>query len=394
MLIGAWLPHSLQRIVSGFGCALLCWVNPAPAVACTIFVLTDGTRALFFNNEDWLNPKTRIWFVPSGPHRLGCAYVGFDDGYPQGGLNTRGLAFDWVAGYAETWEPNPRMKKVHGKPAERMLETCATVDDAIAFYRLNWEPGFFRARILVADPTGASAIIGAKDGELLVERSEQSRGFGYCGLRLQKTLAEPPEATVSNGARILRGCLQRGPTATKYSNVFDLKTSEIFLFPDPERDASVHFNLGTELAKGGHYYDIPQIRRQRTESLLPLRNNMKSVFLDQVQPIPDKEPKVTRQLRAVLQAATDGNISADDYTAEMWQQLSPKQQELESEFKRLGRLISMVVVGRWNEDGHRNYRYVTTFEHAIVLQHYILDERNRIALLQSDDMQLKPGARR
>jgi hypothetical protein len=31
--------------------------------ACTIFVLTDTNRALFCNNEDWSNPKTRIWFI-------------------------------------------------------------------------------------------------------------------------------------------------------------------------------------------------------------------------------------------------------------------------------------------------------------------------------------------
>jgi len=275
-----------------------------------------------------------------------------------------------------------------------MLETCATVDDAIAFYRLNWEPGFFRARILVADHTGASAIIGAQNGKLLVERAKQSRGFGYCGPRLQEMLVKPPEPTVSHGAAILRACLQGGRTATKYSNVFDLTTREISLFPDPARDTSVHLKLTSELAKGGHYYDIPQIRRQLTQPLLPLLDNMKSVFLDQVRPIPDKEPEVTRQLRAILMAAIDGTLRADDYTAEFWEQLSPKRQELQSDFKQAGRLISMAVVERWNEDGRRNYRYRTEFEHATFLQHYVLDERNRIALIQSDDFELKPGARR
>jgi hypothetical protein len=47
--------------------------------ACTIFVLTDTTRALFCNNEDWSNPKTRIWFMPAGDGYYGGVYVGFDD---------------------------------------------------------------------------------------------------------------------------------------------------------------------------------------------------------------------------------------------------------------------------------------------------------------------------
>jgi hypothetical protein len=40
-----------------------------------------------------------------------------------------GLAFDWVAGYKEKWEPDPKLKRVKGNPAERMLESCATVEE-------------------------------------------------------------------------------------------------------------------------------------------------------------------------------------------------------------------------------------------------------------------------
>jgi penicillin V acylase-like amidase (Ntn superfamily) len=69
-----------------------------PIHACTIFVLTDTNRALFCNNEDWSETKTRIWFLPAGDGYYGAAYVGFDNGWAQGGLNTEGLAFDWVTG--------------------------------------------------------------------------------------------------------------------------------------------------------------------------------------------------------------------------------------------------------------------------------------------------------
>src|SRR5437773_12558876 len=96
----------------------------APVHACTIFVLTDTNRALFCNNEDWSNPKTRIWFVPAGTTNHGCVYVGFDDGFPQGGLNTEGLASDWVAGSAEAWNPDPSLPTSAGN--RQLLETCAT----------------------------------------------------------------------------------------------------------------------------------------------------------------------------------------------------------------------------------------------------------------------------
>ena len=73
----------------------LAFIAP-PAKACTIFVLTDSSHALFCNNVDWADANTRIWFEPAGKGYYGAAYVGFDNGWPQGGVNTEGLAYDWV----------------------------------------------------------------------------------------------------------------------------------------------------------------------------------------------------------------------------------------------------------------------------------------------------------
>ncbi len=385
-------PNNIVLKPTGFALALS--LVAAPALACTVFVLTGGSTALFFNNEDWSNTRSRIWFVPAAPGRYGCAYVGFDDGVAQGGVNTKGVAFDWVAGYREPWPDDSSMKRVSGKPCERMLETCATVGEAIAFYRQHWDPAFAKARILIADSTGASVIIGAKGGKLLVERSRENRGFGFCDPRLGPMLANTTVPSLSNGAAILRACLQTGPTPTRYSNVYDLQSGEIFLFDNPKRDSSVKLNLTAELAKGGHYYDIPQIRNQITQAPAPLLHNMQRFFLGRVQPIPDQEPDVTKRLRAVFQAAAaNGTLRAEDYTAGFWKDLSIQQADFRDEFKRLGSLISMALVDRWDEDGRRNYRYRTEYRNATLLQHFVLDERNRIALMQSEDIELKPGAR-
>jgi len=104
--------------------------------------------------------------VPAASGRHGGAYLGFDDSWAQGGLNTEGLAFDWVAGYNDTWTPDPGLPRVrgNGNSSQLMLETCATIEDAITFYRTHLEAGFFRARILVADRAGNPVIIGARHG--------------------------------------------------------------------------------------------------------------------------------------------------------------------------------------------------------------------------------------
>jgi hypothetical protein len=249
-------------------------------MACTIFVLANGRQALFFNNEDWSNPRSRIWFLSAGPKRYGRVCLGFNDGWVQGGMNTKGLAFDWVAGRPEPWSADPALEKLPGNPSERMLETCATVEDAIAFYSRHLEPGFSYGRILIADASGASVVIRAEAGKLRFERAQANRGLGYCGPRLQKMLAEVREPGVANGSAILRACLQQGLTATKYSYVFDLKTGAVYLFDKPESADGVNLRLGAELAKGEHYYEIPRIRQQLARPPMPLAPNMQRNYLD------------------------------------------------------------------------------------------------------------------
>ena len=153
--------------------------------------------------------------------------------------------------------------------------------------------GFYTSRILVADRTGASAIIGAENGKLDVKNSNRCRGFGYGAELLDEMLTSSSKPTVARGARVLRACLQKGKYATKYSNIFDLKSGDIFLFPFPGRDDQVKLNLTAELKKGGHYYDIPEIHEQLARAPRPLLAFMEPSLLDKYQPIPDNEPQVT-----------------------------------------------------------------------------------------------------
>ncbi|MHC4241036.1 MAG: hypothetical protein ACYS3N_15040 [Planctomycetota bacterium] len=367
-------------------------VITVPIQACTIFVLSDAKWALFCNNEDFSNPVSRIWFIRPGDGFYDCAYIGFDNGWAQGGLNTAGLAFDWVVGYMEKWESSVGMKSVRGNPSERMLETCATVKDAITFYRKHWEPGFSYAKILVADRTGASAFIGAKDGKLYVELAHQSQGFGYGVRTLKKMLKKQPEPTVARGFEILSACVQKGHNATKYSNIFDLKTGEIFLFRRFSKwTKHVKLNLSLELEKGEHYYDIPQIRNQLTQAPIPLLNNMKRLLLDQYKPITDNEPEITNHIRKIVRDAFEGTMSPDNYTVELWRELSTIQENIQADLKRLGDFKSAVLVDRKDKDRQRSYRYRLEFENATVLQHFILNEENKLSFTQSESTEMKSG---
>ncbi len=351
-----------------------------PAKACSIFMLTDRQRTLFANNEDWSDPRTRIWFVSSSQGHYGCAYVGFQNHWAQGGLNSEGLAFDWVAGYKENYQPDSQLRPVKGNPSERMMETCANVEDAIRFYRTYQEPSFSYARILVGDKTGTSVIISAREGRLQFDRKGCSRGFGYGGTMLDRALATNPPPTIASAKGILRTCLQKGTYATKYSNVFDLQTGEMFLFPVPPEGAEVRLSLPKELEKGEHYYDMGRISEQMQQAPKPWPSAANS------QSIPDKEPKVTARIRATLQDGIEGKLHAEDFAPEFWDQLAPKRESIQNQLKAFGDLISVTLVDRGEQPGKRAYWYRLEFKNAKVIQRFVLDDRDRLADVEVEDL--------
>ncbi|MGD1046552.1 MAG: hypothetical protein ABR936_14690 [Bacteroidota bacterium] len=362
-----------------------------PIYACTIFVLTNGQGVIFGNNEDWINPKTRIWFVPAGDGYYGCVYVGYDDGWARGGMNTEGLACDWVGGFNENWQADA-VTCVRGNPTERMLESCATVEDAIAFFQRHKESDFMRAKIFVADRNGMSVIIGVRDGKLRFERSERSRGFGYAFQTFDECFAKDSEITITNSALILHACLQKGKYATKYSNIFDLKSGDIYLYQFHQHVDSIRMNLVVELAKGGHYFDMVQIHRQFSMPVMPLLMNMNRLVIDDFPPISDPEPKVTNHIRAVMEDAISGKMHAEDYHAELWSSISPIQKDIQLDLKRFGNFQSITLVECKTEKGSRTNRYRIEFDNIRALMWFELDDQDKIISFKSEATERKPGA--
>lgn len=379
--------HSMTRVRIRLWLFLALLLGASGARACTIFVLTDGTRVLFFNNEDFSDPATRIWFVPAGKDHLGCAYVGFADGWAQGGMNTAGLAFDWVAGAMEAYKPAPELRRVRGNSSQRMLETCTTVEEAVAFYRTHRETEFARASILIADRTGASVIVSASGGTLTFDRDTRSRGFGYGGRVLRERLNISPAPTVTSGVEILRACRQEGATPTQYSNVFDLKTGEIVVYPDVRRDGAVRLQLAAELSKGGHSYDIPRLATELAGGGSPLVPEQQRFHLDgwraQVQP----DAAVVTTITRLLQEAAEGKMQSRDYSPELWARLEPARDNLRRDLTGLGDLRRIALVE--SPAGPPGQRCIAEFAGARVLQRWEFDGAGQVTGLISEFVELE-----
>ncbi|GAB3935816.1 hypothetical protein GCM10027614_11290 [Micromonospora vulcania] len=165
--------------------------TPPSPFGCSLFAASgDPARPLFARNFDWAaNPAmvlrtdppdgyAAISLVdlsylgvgadPSGDRRLLNAPL-----LPFDGMNERGLAVGLAADDAASYRPDPAKPTVGSVRILRLvLDRAATVDEAVAlFTRHNLDfDGGPPLHYLLADATGASAVIEFVDGALRVER--------------------------------------------------------------------------------------------------------------------------------------------------------------------------------------------------------------------------------
>lgn len=293
-----------------------------------------------------------------------------------------GLAFDWVAGTKVEYVPDSTLLKVRGNnPSNRMLESCATVEEAIAFYQKYREPGFSYASIMIADKTGASVIIGVRGGKLFFDKSTKSRGFGYGEKALGEHLAKSRAASLHDGLPLLQACKQvKGQYPTQYSSIYNLRSGDIYLLSSKNGGKEVKLDLEGELAKGGHYYDIPALTQGLTGVPLPLSRGMNRFLADGYPAIPDSEPTTTKRFRTLFESHYTGNVKAEEFCPELWKQVAPNLKKIEEEFKKQGKIQSFTLVERKEVDQQRHYLYLVEYEYVTILHRFVLNDQNQLAL--------------
>ncbi len=266
---------------------ILFFCSANPTEGCTIVMVAKGKIVLAGNNEDWKNPKTKIWFIPAANGEYGRVCVGFDDMYAQGGMNDQGLFIDANALAPTGWEP------IEGKPTfrgslDKILAECATVEDAIAFCDKYNFPGLARARFPIADRTGASVVIEYGQGKVQYVRKTGDyqiatnfvitnvKGENYPCTRYKiadKMLKNADDVSLDLVRAALSATHQENQYPTVYSNICDLKNGMLYLYNFHNFEEVVQFNLQEELKKGRKTYDIP--------SLFSVKTHMAYVFAGQ-----------------------------------------------------------------------------------------------------------------
>ena len=278
VLIGAFAPSQKQQMKQSI---------PFPG-SCTTFFAKIGNTSLFGNNEDYNNPKTLIWVVPSSGSNYGGVYFGYNLGRPQGGINEKGLAFDGLAipPYSMNDHPElPDVSKYSTKLWKTIMAKSANINEAIDIaMQYNWANPTPH-QVLFADREGNAAVIGpGVDGEISVTRKPAGDGFlvstnfnladpeitESCSRyetateKLSKIQKED-DLTVKEFQKILDSVHMEGDSNnTLYSNIFDLNTGRIYLYYWHQFNEPVILNVDDELANAPPVRHIRELFSEKT----------------------------------------------------------------------------------------------------------------------------------
>jgi len=252
--------------------------------SCTIFAASRGNTVLFGNNEDWKLPTTFYWVRLPGEGTYGGVYYGHRSEEdirshglggisPQGGVNEKGLAFDYAALPEAPMTPRPQLP-AKGHIMMKIQRNCATVEEAIVMAKKHDWGTALRWQALLADATGDAVVISAgRDRELAFTRKLPENGYllttnfnranpqntfegSYpCwrydkAVELLKKIRSKEDLTVSYFQSILDAVHSEGAIGnTEYSNVIDLRHGIIYLNHWHQYDETATINVAEEIAK-------------------------------------------------------------------------------------------------------------------------------------------------
>ena len=239
--------------------------------SCTIFYVTDGNIIYAGNNEDWKDNYTKMWFYPSEDNKYGWIKFGFGSGFPQGGMNEQGLFWDGTSNsYLAMPISEANKEKYPGPLMQKIIEECATIQEVREIFEEYYCEDQYRAQYLVGDSAYNSIIvegdniISMQGNYLLLTNFYHSNPDlgGYPCWRY-----DTADEMISNNnnltsyfiGSVLEATHQDGNYPTQYSNIYDLRNCQIYLFHFHNYEEFIKIDLKEELNKGYRSFDIPDL---------------------------------------------------------------------------------------------------------------------------------------
>jgi len=247
------------------------------SLACTVVIKANDQAILVGNNEDYIEPRTKIWFFPPADESHGFMIWGFGRYLygSQGGMNDQGLFVDILAVGLTGWKHDPGKPDFGNDEIQHILKHFATVDEVVEFFQ-QYDVDLSYARFVLADARGQSAIVewGRDRLQIIFKKEDYQIATNF----VQSEFDSPEEypcqrykvaaqilqrqeiPTVDLIRRVLSAtCFEAYYCRTLYSTICDLKKKKVYLYHFHNFQEVVIFDLKEELPKGGRSYAIPAL---------------------------------------------------------------------------------------------------------------------------------------
>ncbi|MFC1559113.1 hypothetical protein ACFL39_00820 [Gemmatimonadota bacterium] len=254
------------------------WSDSNGPFGCTIVMAARDGLVLAGNNEDRDHRETIVQFIPASEEYHGRVIFGYDDAPIQGGMNDQGLFIDGNALAPTGYRADPDKPVFRFSVIMSVLSTCATCEDAEAFFRASNFPSLDRARFPIADSTGASIVVEWGKGELQIVKSDtwyqiatnfvmsEATGPDYPGWRYDaadEILSGADRLSLDLIRETLERTHQEGRSPTVYSNICDLKNGLIYIYNLSDFEHVVVMDLTEELEKGRQRIELSALFNDR-----------------------------------------------------------------------------------------------------------------------------------
>ncbi len=243
------------------------------AYGCSMFKITMYGKTIVGNNEDYWNPNTRIWFERGKGHEYGVAFVGYNDFWPQGGMNQAGLVFDGFAMPYLAINDTLGKKELKADFLKDIMKKCTTVDDVKKYFAQYNLTGLETSMFLFIDKTGKYLIV---EGDSLISGNNQYYVLSNFYPSQVKDESKINIPIYQKGKRLLESCRDTSISfcasvmdtmhqetkwggGTLYTTLYDLKDGIIYLYSFHDYNYVVKFNLTQEFEKGDHILVIPKL---------------------------------------------------------------------------------------------------------------------------------------
>jgi len=240
---------------------------------CSMFKITMNGKTMVGNNEDYWNPNTRIWFEQGKNGEYGAAYVGFDNFWPQGGINQAGLVFD---GFGEDYlaiRDTSGKKQLNTNFLKEILKSCANVDEVKKYLNQYNLSGLETSMFFFVDKKGRYLVV---DGDSLITGNKENYIVSNFHPSLEKNECDVPISFYQKGRKYLESHRDTSVNfcasvmdimhqekdwggGTMYTTIYDLNAGTINLYFFHDYTHVIKFNLSKEFEKGDYCLIVPEL---------------------------------------------------------------------------------------------------------------------------------------